>query len=461
MRIAVLANLVVGLSLGLLTSLAEGQDAGSSQPGPRMPESLRRAIDARRKLVTGELTLECTRELPSGPIHTTTQSGRFAGANSVCTDRGDRDGVVVLDTSGAPAKTSTQTPRSYLRDGDKGWIKEEGAKGGEMFPTAGGAMAPEWRALGLSSGTIYAPLEQYVERELENPALIAEYSETADGAQRLVTACLKGGGEYRWWIDPARGWSVTRCQFHFDGRLSAECRVDLGQFDGVWFPARVRSFRGPAGQQKETEYVIRTATFNRPEHAQRLTPETIGIIPNETPLIGHVVENGMLRQVGSGFYDGQGFVTFEEHLSRRKAAREAAGGGAATAGTVGVATGQVQPRVKFVPESEWEAYTRKFIETHKLDEGQRNAALAILKDCQERGRSYVDSRRERFEQLEKDKAGLGKLSGEERTKRTTLLDQRERDLRRPIDQIFERQLKPRLEKLLTARQREAAQSKGE
>lgn len=92
-------------------------------------------------------------------------------------------------------------------------------------------------------------------------------------------------------------------------------------------------------------------------------------------------------------------------------------------------------------ESEWERYTREFIARYKLDQKQTTIAERLLRRCQSRGNDYVTRRRAAFQEA-------GRSGDAER------LDA----LRAPIGEIFEKQLKPGLDRIPTRAQRAAAES---
>lgn len=106
-------------------------------------------------------------------------------------------------------------------------------------------------------------------------------------------------------------------------------------------------------------------------------------------------------------------------------------------------------------ESGWEAYVREFIEKYKLTDGQAQRAKLILKDCQEQARQYMQRHKAELEQLDKKKEAL--TESKDKLKALTELSQRRAKLLEPIGRIFEKRLKPRLEKLLTRAQRQAAE----
>lgn len=125
----------------------------------------------------------------------------------------------------------------------------------------------------------------------------------------------------------------------------------------------------------------------------------------------------------------------------------------------------VQPRAAKTPaafggknyETEWEAYTRDFIAKYQLNEEQTQKAMTILKSCQDNAAKVAAGNKSEMEQLEKreaelrsskDAAAKGKELGE--------ITKRKEALTKPIGDIFETQLKPRLDRLPTRAQRKAA-----
>jgi hypothetical protein len=98
---------------------------------------------------------------------------------------------------------------------------------------------------------------------------------------------------------------------------------------------------------------------------------------------------------------------------------------------------------------QWEQYVQQFIERYKLNEEQASRAHKILKSCQNQRERYLRGRAEQLEKLDRQEA---KEQADITAQRTKLMA--------PIDNIFERQLKPRLEKIPTRAQREAAGKAG-
>jgi hypothetical protein len=114
-------------------------------------------------------------------------------------------------------------------------------------------------------------------------------------------------------------------------------------------------------------------------------------------------------------------------------------------------------------ESEWEQYTRQFIEKYQLNDEQTQKALDILKNCQSQGERYLRSKESQLSALEArsqaaaqnpGKDGKSPGRGDEQNK----IQQERQKLFEPLTSIFEKQLKPRLDRLPTRAQRKAAES---
>jgi hypothetical protein len=113
-------------------------------------------------------------------------------------------------------------------------------------------------------------------------------------------------------------------------------------------------------------------------------------------------------------------------------------------------------------ESQWEAYVREFTQKYQLDEAQKQRAQVILKDCQDQGRNIMSKRKSQLDDLDKRTQQVNdpKLDAKERTKRLQELGERRTKILEPIGEIFERALKPRLERLLTSDQKKLGDAKG-
>ncbi|MCG3125814.1 MAG: hypothetical protein CHACPFDD_00641 [Phycisphaerae bacterium] len=273
----------------------------------------------------------------------------------------------------------------------------------------------------------------------------------------------------RWIIDPRVGWNPTRCQAIEDGRVAAESVTEYGEFNGTWLPVACSYFNGKG--ELITCVEVQGAKINTPDIPEFLEPEFIGLEPGihvSSRKHGAMTYAGQGRLVTHDEYrelvaDGQiktsqrlsEFVTrLEREYWERKAAEYAAGQTAAATPDVipaGVTTSRPARPVTSAPTpatDDWERYTRDFIARYKLDEGQTNSAMRILRDCQQQRDHYLRVQKSRLEALE-HKAAEGDESVRQKAR-----DELAR-VRKPVDEIFEKRLKPALEKLPTRAQRQA------
>jgi hypothetical protein len=115
-------------------------------------------------------------------------------------------------------------------------------------------------------------------------------------------------------------------------------------------------------------------------------------------------------------------------------------------------------RSRATPESAWEKYVREFITKYQLNDEQTQKANAVLEDCQAQAERYKIGRKEQIERLDKQIEELKESKDKNKAKQLAELTEKRKSMLEPIDQIFERQLKPRLERLPTRAQRRAAEA---
>lgn len=109
-------------------------------------------------------------------------------------------------------------------------------------------------------------------------------------------------------------------------------------------------------------------------------------------------------------------------------------------------------------ESEWEKYVREFTARYELNEDQSGKAKQILLSCQNQGQRYMSGKSATIAALDKDIAALAQSKDKDKTKLITEKNAEKQKLMEPLTQIFEKQLKPRLDKLPTRAQRKAAEA---
>lgn len=108
-------------------------------------------------------------------------------------------------------------------------------------------------------------------------------------------------------------------------------------------------------------------------------------------------------------------------------------------------------------ETEWEKYTKDFIAKYELTEEQQQKAQTILKDCQDNATKVAAGKKSELEEIEKRENELKTSQDAGKTKELAELTKRRDAALKPIGDIFENQLKPRLERLPTRAQRKAAE----
>lgn len=113
-------------------------------------------------------------------------------------------------------------------------------------------------------------------------------------------------------------------------------------------------------------------------------------------------------------------------------------------------------------ESVWDAYVRDFIARYQLDEGQTARANAILDDCKSQASQYTSRREAQIRQLDERIAAMQQSPPTDRNRASELakLNEQKGRLLKPIDDIFEKRLKPRLETLPSTAQRKEAEKAG-
>jgi len=279
-----------------------------------------------------------------------------------------------------------------------------------------------------------------------------------------VTAHLPDGiREFKWWLDKQKGWSPVRCAVISEGRVINEAVSTLRNYDGIWFPERVEYHSAERGNSVKH---ILSATFDKPEHPHGYSPNDLGVLP------GTAVADLRGRDPTMSWWDGEqvfpdgdpyfervdrGEIDLEPY--RREAERIARDGpGRKPKVITDPAAGLVH--LSHTPGL-WEEYVRRFMLKHRLDIPQTRKGWEVLSEAQKAAYQFLDRHARDFERIDRQIEELrtaeradGAGRSEAQAKRETLDAERLRMLE-PIDLIFEKQLRARLESLLTPAQRKA------
>lgn len=114
-------------------------------------------------------------------------------------------------------------------------------------------------------------------------------------------------------------------------------------------------------------------------------------------------------------------------------------------------------------QSQWDKYVEDFIQRYKLDDAQQQQAHSILNDCKTQASRYLQGRKSTIDRIDKQIAALkAAVSGQgadarKRSQQVSELNKQKDKLREPVGRIFEKQLKPRLERIPTRAQRREAE----
>ncbi len=231
--------------------------------------------------------------------------------------------------------------------------------------------------------------------------ILAVADEQIEGTHRAVRAVLRPEQVERWDRDH---------QGYRQGKSQLATQIDKlarGQFDP-------RQWRTP---------------FPKPGPEDRMP------VRPSTPSPGGQSDNGAARA------DGSARSTDRAASGRRGATGPPRYGSKDLSGRTGVIGSGGVAR----PLDAWESYVKQYIKRHGLDAGQTNAAMAILKELKDRGKSYRLKYRAELKRLERAVAAADPAA---RPRFQAQLDQ----VRRPIDELFG-ELRSRLDGLLTESQR--------
>lgn len=409
--------------------------------------------------------------------HTRYYTTRIAGNDVAVTHHGDEEGVFARLANGAPAVGADYNgERSLLRSNGELWEHPENAP---FANTWSPDRAPffelfDMRRMGLDSSPLQQPLSDQ-RRAAGLPDL--EYKVERDGGLTLVRGRSPTGTEYRWWLDTHKDNAVIRTAVYQNGRAIGQTDYDLEQFDDVWFPARITQYRLGAGdvvgvRASRVINIVR-AEFNRDSHPKILTPEDIGIevgtsIRGQDPGCRH------------GVWDGAEVIATTEFLTRAQSGQLRRGptvtrelvhrGGLPESQLEGLPTAaakraawpgppEQRERTAWGPvpfESDWEAYTRRFITRHKLAADQTQRALDILKDCKAQAAQFLARHKDNCVKIDEDLKAAKSAAGESQPEKARAIAARIRPLREGVERIRKNELEPRLERVLTTEQRRAA-----
>lgn len=386
---------------------------------------------------------------------------RFAtNGDSIFEVRGDERGYTDFE-NGMP---KGRWPLLYLENGDGFWETRETSTGAALWRIRGPGAAEDLR-LRLQRGATKvirrvgsAPTVEMLRGDhpgiwnLGPPNEPATWSEEARGSEVIVTATYRSGDRIIWWLDADRQNNPVRVVREHKGETAGEARSQLRRYGETWFPA-VCEYRS-AGRPYA---VVRVSDAQFGDAPRRFTPADIGMDPgvnvagqsfqadvliwNGDELCspeewGRDLESGKRRRgpwiqrMAEQRYDSP-YMSDEERAMYRAAVHNAE--------TMAV-LGQ---RAML-----WERYVSDFIRRFHLNAEQAAAAWRVHGQCLDIANQHLTKRRSEIEEAaraltdaQQKHDGAAEKAAQARIEK----------LMAPVDEIVEKQLKPRLDDLPRAR----------
>lgn len=440
------------------------------------PAALGEMVAARQALVTG--AVEWTSQREGGPAqHFAT---RFASNGDQIFEHDPDDGA------GAPPGVPTNRVCIRLIGRAGLWERFEGGPTashwkdphvqGDDGPRARRILLdPRWLGVhtGLDGG---GPMARVLNQVIRSNCAAGDWTERRAGDVHEVVGRFADGSRLVWRIRPRNGWNPEYLFYQAPDGSTFQVECELSQTDGVWFPSQLQ-YR--LNDRLVERVRVTSATFNHPGDPQSFTPADIGLEPgfNIVPQDYQVDSPHNLL-----FWDGGRAVTEADWRAARRRgvqpgptlrAIEARGGlfPPAPAGrppSAATADGPIASPTTDLPItaptsatrkpaglgeralSAWERYVIEFIQRYRLDAEQQQKAWAVLRDCQQRAEPLSS------------RLAQGLPGVEDALVRAVNAVEHQRAMLRllrllaPLQQIFDQNLKPRLDALLTREQRRAA-----
>jgi hypothetical protein len=292
-------------------------------------------------------------------------------------------------------------------------------------------MAPDWGGMvGQDASSVLSQVTQGC----------TGYSEEVEGTVHHITVLYPDERRIVYDVDVAKGWNATRIS-GFEPGGTWECSIELRDQQGTWFPTRaLLSLDG----EPRTEWIVTQAAFNQPDDAAGWGPADVGFeVGTEVRVQGRPMDGKPL------FWDGSKAVSREE-IKKRLDSGELQPGPTLQAAREGHYRQPGSERLEKLKTSagvlvafmgRWEFYVITFCDDRHLNRDQVARAYKCLRRAQERAEQILNRTRPRIEDLQK-RRDAGKLSSADAQAEF-------RKLRAPIDEVFEKDLKPCLEKIPT------------
>lgn len=444
--------------------------AAASGAVEEKPLPLRALEEGRRAIRSG--VVEWSVRVPSDPDNDRKYVSRFAkNGDMIFEDRGDSSGRTLHLLDERPG--DFRLPQLFLRNSTGVWHHQEtGLQAKWYAPNAVDqfllrSYVQDPRMVGIvpsahsmQMGIGFAALWE------ESTFSEMEWEQSREGDRHVIRGAAPSGATAIWEIDAGRGWNVERAEVVDAGGVKHEVRCTLRKYGQVWLPEKTEYFR--AGELTKT-IVIRSANLNQDSDPQEFTPLDLGLEPGME--VSGVDETRKPRPWSK--WNGEAAVPAAEWYEDLKAGRRQWGPTMAEVIRTGkwdspyltdedraardLAEMKLNQKVDIQRhEGLWARYVRDFIRRYELSDEQAQRAHSILADCQQRAKQLLRRDESKLTQIANALQNARSAGNPEQVKRQTeLLD----EALRPIDEIFENTLKPKLDKLPTREQRRKAEGR--
>jgi hypothetical protein len=445
-----------GALIGALLAVASHSlsVAALARASEERPAELLALENARAALLTGQIDFSVHTNRPCGTWWDEPRfyTARFGGDDYLLEDRGDREGVVWRGPDGQPHPDVGRRPYRWLVHDGKQWAMRDGSLAAEVNLLVSDVI--DARCFGIVSMLPLGGASSLHERIWRTGDATYETGQTADGLQEVIARHARGNWEKRWLLDPQRGWNPVRVTVTVGGKFRSEGRTSLKKYGDVWFPEVCEIYDHTYKDGTEPLYVMRvySTSFNQPDQPLRFTPGDIGI---EVGTNIHIRRDWQNRETVTMGWDGQRLVTREEWRRRFHSGELKKGRRNVAALERSFAMGEdAESKIRLMT-----GYTLGFIKQYALDDEQTQKAMSILADCRKRAESYGASKKDEFDRIRREALATyddASLSPDERSRKLEPLKQRMLRMERPLERIYYHELIPRLNKLPTRAQRDAA-----
>lgn len=448
----------------LITNLALGQG-----PVTKMPDALQALESSRKAIANGRV--EWTSTTTGEQERVLNFVSRYAAnGDMIFEERGDDDGWITRNLQ--TGKGEDRFPRLYLKNSDGQFHYKETSLLAMWWGNPEDQTAKlrwnrvkDFRGVGLCASS-WSAEDSVGSKSLWGSGVDPFVAVTQENVAEhvVVTAETENGARFRWYLNPEKGWNAERMTYEH-GQENNEAIIVLEKYGDTWLPARSDFYHGGALQET---IEIKSAELNVPNGPRRFTLADVGMQPGEQLAPQHKsFEKGK-----PPVWNGENVSEWDDWMADLKSGKRAWGARMQRVnrresfespyltdeqrerGRLARIELERRSAVK-AHEGLWSRYVRDFIAKYALNTEQTQKALVILSDCQRLANEYVTKKRDNFQQIQNDISAAQSNSNKEAEAKHR--EQMTR-LRKPIDDIFAKQLVPRLDKLPTREQRRNAET---